>query len=386
MHVLEGSVRKSGDALRITAQLVRADNGYHLWSETYERKLDDIFKIQDEIAAAVVQTLKVSLIEGSMPKTARTANTEAYNLYLRAQSIFLRENTKTDDETVVDYLRKVLDADPKFVDAWEELSEALSVEGENGFVPMDSARKEAGLAAQHALELGPGLADPHVAMARILIVDDLDLTGGEDQLRQALELEPNNAWALSLAGMLAGWRGDFDKAIKIMQSSVAGDPVNSSRYRDLANILFFARKYPGAMDTYRKRLDMNPGDREKHQFIGRVLLAKGDSLGALAEMDRETDDQRRLSNSYRVLAYDALGRKAEADAALTYLEQKDDDPYGIGRAYANRGDRDQAFKWFDRAYRQRDSSLLAAKVDPLLKNVQSDSRFTVVLKRLGLAH
>lgn len=152
-HVLEGSVRKSGNHMRITVQLVRADNGYHLWSQTYDRQVDDIFKVQDEIAGAVVKALKISLIGGALPESAGTQNVEAYSLYLQARAIHLQAKSRSDYEKEIEYLRKAIDADPRFANAWASLSTVLSVQAEYNYAPASQATEESRRAANRALEL-----------------------------------------------------------------------------------------------------------------------------------------------------------------------------------------------------------------------------------------
>jgi TolB-like protein len=389
-NVLEGSVRKSGNHLRITAQLVRADNGYHLWSETYDRQLDDIFKIQDEIAGAVVKALKISLIGGSLQGSTGTQNVEAYNLVLQATSMRRRANERVEYERAVEYARKAVDADPQFADAWAALSDTLVSEGrllreEGNKGDADRLIKEARHAAKQGIKLNPRLPDPHLAYANILRSVDLDVRGADAQNQQALELEPNNQWALDQAGFSALFRGQFDKALELIQKSSAIDPVNPVRYNDLALAYYFAGKYPEALAASRKMLDLDPGAREEYfELIAWVSLARDDSAAALTAI--ESAKKLRENCACLVLAYDALGRKAEADAALANLEKHHagDNAYEIGLVYANRGEIDQAFGWFDRAYRQHDPELLNLKVSPRTRMVGSDPRFNALLRKLDL--
>jgi TolB-like protein len=382
-YVLEGSVRKSGNVLRVTAQLIRVDTGYHLWSETYDRQLDDVFKVQDDIARAVVSALKVSLIGKALPESAGTQSIEAYDLYLWARSIYVRAHTRADYEKVVEYLRKTIDADPKFANAWALLSTALEVQGEENYVPAAQADSEGRRAAFRSLELNPKLPDAHTALARIYIVQDLDRVRGEEQLREALQLDPNSSWALSWAAILAAHNGKFDSAIALVRKSIDSDPVNPTRYGNLAAIFYYARKYPEALTASRKSDDLRAGANSSSIVGGLISLATGNPENALKQIEADPD---LAACECRVLALDALGRKQEADLVLANLEQNhaSDNANGIAKVYASRGDLDQAFKWFDRGYRQHEADMMWVKVDPLVKNVQTDPRFNTLLRKLGL--
>ena len=201
--VLEGSIRRSGNHLRITAQLVRADNGYHLWSETYDRQLNDIFKVQDEIAGAVVKALKISLMGQSLSESAGTQNTEAYNLFLQGKSMWRHANETADYERVAEYLRKAVDADPQFADAWALRSRAVLQQALSGPVRDQKLIEEARRAATQALKLNSALPGPHFAYGDILFVVDLDFRSSAAQYEQALELAPNSAEALRY---VANWQ------------------------------------------------------------------------------------------------------------------------------------------------------------------------------------
>ena len=394
-YVLEGSVRKSGKALRVTTQLIRVDTGYHLWSETYDRQLDDVFKVQDDIAREVVKALKISLVGESRPLSAGTGNVGAYSLYLQARAIYQHANGREDYANVVDYLRKALELDPQFSNAWVLLSVALSAQAEDGFVAANLVQGEARAASQQALKLNPRLPDAHIAAARILLVDDLDVRGAELQVRQAIELDPNNSWALSYVAVQASRMGEYDKAMEAIKKSITQDPVNPYRYQDLSGILYYGRKYPESLAAYRKMLDLNPGitGEDIRLFKAQVLLASGNPQAALEEIDGEKANITENSSSLatgtvllRALAYDDLGRNAEADTQLAALknDRSTDRSFDIALVYSNRGKIDEAFEWFDKAYRLRDNGLIYLRVYPLLKNVQSDRRFNQLLHKLGL--
>jgi TolB-like protein/cytochrome c-type biogenesis protein CcmH/NrfG len=386
-YVLEGSVRQSGKTLRVTAQLIRADNGYHVWSRSFDRPIGDVFKIQDEVAAAVVKALKVSLSAGATPKEVGTNNVEAYNLYLQARSIDLHANTAEDYENVVKYLRQALTLDDSFARAWATLSGAYKTQAQLGFADGHFAWEAARDAAKRAIVADPNLAYGHLSLALILIYGELNLRDGYFEMRQALALDPRDGLALSMAALEAASQGQFEKAIALARKGVESDPVHPWRYLDLSRVLYLATKYEDALVAIRKQSDLDPTFHALHLEIAEVLLAQGNPQAALAEADREPDAKLREQCGCRVLAYQALGRTQESDAALAIMEKKhaDEDAYDIGRIYASRGDPDKAFEWFDQAYQQRESDLIWVKVDPLLKNVQSDPRFLLLLKKIGLS-
>jgi len=385
-YVLEGSVRKAGGAIRVTAQLIRADNGYHIWSETYDRKLDDVFKVQDEIGAAVVEKLKLSLASASFGSYVGTQNVEAYNRYLQARSIYEHYSGEPELRIAIAYLRQALDADPTYANAWALLSNSLSTLVEEGYESADKMGDEPRRAAERAITVGPQVADGYVALARILIVSQWDLTGAGALIRQALRLDDRNQWALSWAATLAAMKGEFDKSLEFVHRSIVSDPVNPYRTLDLAEISYYAGKYSDAVAAQRRVRDLNPGDPWNQCAIGRDLQALGNSGGALEEIERVSDTDMRETCLWRVIADDALGRKADADAALAKLSKQHakDGPCDIARVYASRGQLDQAFSWLDQARRVRDYQLLWIRVDPIFAQVRSDPRFSVLLRKMNL--
>jgi adenylate cyclase len=383
-HLLEGSVRKSGGTLRITVQLVRADNGYHLWSEAYDRKLDDVFKVQDEIANAVVKALKVSLLGDPVPMPKGTGNIEAYNLYLQGRAILLRADSPDDYERSADYLRRALKLDPGFAPAWVWLSVAHIVQA-GSTLPAREGFEQARQEVSRALALDPNLSEAHSANGYIHIFYDWDWTGAEVELRKALELDHGNCFAWWHLGYLEEIRGQFEKALRSHQMAVASDPLNPEAYSGLGHVYYRMEDFAQAQAAYRKSRDLAGGSLSNPGFmIGLIKLAGGDPKGALAEADRLKDDEDRLFGE--ALAYHALGRKAEADLALAGFEKKfaEQDAYRIARVHAYRGEKDQAFTWLDRAYRQRDAGLPFFGTDPLLKDLRSDPRFREFLRKMNL--
>ena len=227
-HLLEGSVRKEGNRVRVTAQLIRASDGSHLWSETYDRTLEDVFKVQDEIADAVAQALKVTLLDGGLPERM-PASSEAHNLYLEGK-YFLQRRTKDDYEKAIMSFKRALAADGGFAPAWAGLAWVYALQAGLGLIPAESGSKQARDAAQRALGLDSKLVEAHTAMVYILTGYDWDWAGAEVEVQQVLTLDPGNADALYSAGILARTLGRFDEAISLYRRALARDPLECCRY------------------------------------------------------------------------------------------------------------------------------------------------------------
>ena len=382
-NVLEGSVRKSGNHVRISVQLDRADNGYQLWSETYDRTLDDIFKVQNEIASAVVNALKASLLAEVVPMPKGTGNSDAYILYLQAHSIYLRASTPADWDKVADYLQHALKLDPTFAPAWAMLSGVRSAQAGPRDGEHPQGWEEARRAARQALALDPKLLRAHTAMAKIQLLHDWDWAGAQAQINEALELDSGDSAALWWAGSLSWAMGQLDKAHELYQRSVALDPLNPHSYLALAVLLRRMGKLADAQILLRKALDLNPGEEGAPFESGLVLLAGGNTTSALAAFERGDEDTVWFG---RAIIYHASGRKADADSVLADLEKKyaGEDAYGIAQILAFRGDLDQAFVWLDRAYHQREYICVFVKSDPLLRNLWPDPRYKAFLRKMKL--
>ncbi len=384
-HVLEGSVRRSGDHLRVTALLVRADNGSHVWSETYDRQLDDIFKVQDEIAAAVVSALKIALTERALPRVSVASNTTAYTLFLQGRAMFRRAATKSEYETAIDYLQRSTMADPAFASPWVELSNAYRDQWIDGLIDYTTATVHAHRTAERAVALDPALGAAHGALASAYWFLEWNWDAAAPEFRKAYELDPANANVVrNLADFMFARGGDDETIIGLFEKAAELDPVYDANYVRLADALYCMGRLSEAEAAIRRAMDLSPANSWWHYALAEVLLARGEPAAAHAEVLHASNATvRRLSTA---LTYAALGRTAAADAALADAENQDaaNWAFEIAKVHAYRGQTDRAFAWLERAYRQRNSALMAIKRDPLLENVRSDPRYKAFLRKLKL--
>ena len=380
-HILEGSVRKSGNTVRITAQLINAIDGTHLWSETYDRNMDDIFKVQDEIAGAVVSQLKVALL---VPIQPATQNPEAYNLYLQGK-YFADRRGKENYALAIEKYKLALAIDSNSAPAWAGLAFVYISQVGSGDVPVKVGFTQAREAVQQALQIDPLLSEAFAVQGRIYWSYDWDWAKADESTKRALELAPGNAASLLTAGRLALNSGRFDKAIALLKQSIAIEPLRAYTYIIMAQAHYYAGNFPEAEAASRKALELNPASPVTNYRLAMVQLEQGKYEAALESILKEPHEGWRFSGL--PLVYYKLNRKAESDAALKELITKysQEGAYQVAEAYAYRGEIDLAFQWLERAYQQRDPGLTEMKVSRLLKNLHSDARWLPFLKKMKLA-
>src|SRR5882724_8139199 len=381
-NVLEGSVRKAGNSVRITAQLIKAGTDTHLWSQTYDRKLDDIFAIQDEIAADVVKQLKVTLL-GAAPK-ARTTDSEAYALYLQAVQLGRQNTAEAYKESDALY-RKVLAIDPRYAPAWSELARNFTNETGQGLLPPKEGFAQAREATMKALAIDPDYAPAHARLGWIAMLGDNDLAGAALHFKHALALDPADLDVLRNSAILLTSLGRLDEAMALDEALVRRDPVNVSALFNLGVDQRNAGKFDAAIASFRTVLSLNPGQGGAHAELGNALLLKGDAQGALAEIEQETSENWKMIGL--PMAYHALGRKADSDAALAALTAKyeKDSPYNIAYVYAYRGEADKAFAWLDKAIEYGDGGLAEIVTENLFDKIHADPRWLAFLRKIGKA-
>jgi tetratricopeptide (TPR) repeat protein len=380
-NVLEGSVRKSGDQVRITAQLIRAAEGYHLWSETYDRKMDDIFKIQDEIAGEVVKQLKVTLL-GAAP-TVRQTDPKAYTLYLQAVQLG-RQNTPEAFTQSDALLKQVLEIDPRYAPAWHDLARNFLNKANFGLLPNSEAYTRAREADEKALAIDPNDAPAHSSLGYIADANS-DLVSAAKHFERALALDPSDLGVLSNSASFLQDLGRLQEALSLKEAVVRRDPVNVITLQNLGRDQRFTGQFDAAIATFRSVLSLSPGHGQTHYEICVAMLLKGDATAALAEIEQEKTEAWRLIGL--PMAYHALGRKTESDAALATLIAKfeKDAPYNIAYVYAFRGEPDKAFEWLDKAVQYQDPGLSEILVENLFDKIHSDPRWLPFLRKIGKA-
>jgi TolB-like protein/tetratricopeptide (TPR) repeat protein len=381
-NVLEGSVRRSGDTLRITAQLVRGSDSSHLWSQTYDREMTDVFAVQDEIAGSVVSELKVRLL-GAAPKATAT-DPKAYALFLQAREIG-RRSTKLAFEQSIALYKRVLALDSAYTAAWVDMAGIYCSQVNEGLRLADEGIQLARAAITKALAIDPGYAPAHGRLGWIAIYHDRDLEAAARHIEYALALEPANSDVMNTADVLARRLGRLDQAIAIGKYQIDRDPLDLADHWDLGLAYLYAGRLNEGVAEFRTVLSLSPEIAGAHEIIGELLLEKGDAEAALTEMHQEPGENWRLTGL--AITLHALGRKAESDAALAQLIQKHEKTWAYSIAYvlAFRGETDRSFQWLENAVQYHDPTLGATPVDRVLAKLHADPRWLPFLRKVGMA-
>jgi TolB-like protein/Tfp pilus assembly protein PilF len=384
--VLEGSVRKSGDTLRITAQLIRTADSSHLWSETYDRQMTDVFKVQDEIAGAVVAQLKVKLLpEQQVINAHRTTDTEAYNQYLLGNQYFNRNSTEGYQLAVSAY-QKAVALDPNYAAAYAGLATAEFYASDFSATAEESTlvRQRAQAAVDKAIALAPDLADGYIARGLYRCSILWDWSGAQADFDKALALEPGSSLAYRRLGLLFQSLGRLPEAIAATRKAIELDPLSSSAWGNLGAIyLSNPDQFREAREALDRALSINPEANLALHYLVVLELLEGHAQVAL-------DQSRRFGEVWRqmgvAMAEHSLGHVRESQQALDELIAKyaHDWAFQIAEVYAWRGEPDKAFEWLERAYVQRDAGFAVFKSDPTLKSLWSEARFAAMLKKVGL--
>jgi TolB-like protein/Flp pilus assembly protein TadD len=384
-NVLEGSVRREGTRVRIRAQLVKASDGFQLWSDSYEHDLKEIFALQDDIADAVTSALRLKLLPGKSRATLPTSRTtpEAYQYFLQAR-YFGRMGDKESAQKSLDYINRAIQSDGRYASAYAWRAGLTLSLGGMAWMDYSEAIVKARRDIEKAIELDPNLADGYRVLSLIQCAVEANCPMAEITLKRALELAPGDSESLGQSGLVAMCLGRQEEAVELLQQALALDPLQPQRYLRLAQNLRDLGRYEEAQAALRKALDLNSQTVWLHETWGELYLAQGRAREALEEMGKETAIS--LRDLGMALAYKALGRNQDSKATLENLVSlcPNDCAYQIAEAHAYRGEADQAYEWLNRAQRQHDGGLMLIKTDLLLKSLRGDPRYAQLLKSLHL--
>jgi serine/threonine-protein kinase len=367
----------------VSAQLIRAADGTHLWSQTYDRKLSDVFKVQDDIAGTVARALNTALRSAATPNAEEGApNQEAYNQVLLGNYFFSRGGERDDQRAVAAYTQATK-VDPNYALAWAKLATATAY---GTATPERHAKARAAL--QRSLSLDPNLAYAHLELGRQLY-DEWDWGGAKAEFQRAIELDSDyllaRAW---LAWSTEGILGRFDRNIAYLRQLISRDPLDAEPLYYLAVNLEDAGQFDSAAAIWQRLLQLSPGYEGGHESYAEVLLLAGRPQEALEALQEETDDLAKQEGL--ALIYWKLGEKTKSDTALTKLKERQAEgghaayAYTVAEVHAYRGESDAAFEWLERSYKLKANGMTVILIDPLLRSLHGDPRFDALVARLKL--
>jgi len=384
-YVLENSLRESGDHMRLTAQLIQVKDQTHLWSQDYDYPVKDILIVEDDVARAIAHEVQLRLSSQQQAdlSQSRPVNPEAFDAYLQGYYFFER-NTDKDTDKAAKYFQRATELDSSYALAWVWLSRVRNWQANTGAIPAEEGRRAAREAVERALALNPNLAQAHIQMGRIKQQIDLDWVGADASFRRAVELEPGNPGTVRMAAFSAEMLSRFDEALQLDRRAVELDPLNAESWEFRGETEFSIGQLDEAAADSKKALELNPDVWPGPILLSQIYVVQGRPQNALAEIELVRYDPAR--GFLYAVAYYALGRQKEADTALSELIAKYHarSAYDIAQVYAFRKQSNEAFKWLNQAYAQRDSGLIGTNVDPLLKNLHNDPRFAAFLKKIRL--
>lgn len=393
--ILEGSVRKSGKRVRVTAQLIEVATDSHLWSRTYDRDLDDIFAVQDDIAQAVVLELRRTLMgdgartdgaavagEVRSAATGRTDDAEAHRLYLQGR-FFAQRSTKDETLKAVELFEQAIARDPNFAAGWAGLSISTWTLAGHSWVPAAEGFERSRAAARRALELDPDLAEAHIAMARLHMVD-WKWDAARESLERARSIAPGDAQVLRALGRLLITLGRREESLECYRQAVELDPLNYGGLFNLGAYYFFAGRLQEAEELIRRALELNPLGGMSHGMLAFIHLSRGELAQCLEESRQESNAIPRLSSE--AMAQHSLGHADLSDRAIAaMLEHSGDDAaFNVAQVFAWRGEADRVFEWLERARVARDVGISNLLFDPFLAPFRADPRYRALLKKIGL--
>jgi TolB-like protein/Flp pilus assembly protein TadD len=384
-NLLEGSVRKQGDRVRIVAELINAADGRALWSETYDRELKDVFAVQSEIATAVTDQLKIKLLGAPAKSDAAPSNDNlaAYNA-LQQGTFYFRLSTEEGTRKATEFYGEAIRLDPRYALAYAQLSAAwrqLAATWLAG-AEANAAYAKARNAAQTALSLAPNLAAGHEALGFVLVTPDLNFTAAEAEFRKAEKLAPADAGPKFALSFLFAAQGRLAEAENIMRQTLALDPLGVTRYLNLARILIAGGRYDEAEAALRKAIELQPAAARLHAYLTTLDVIRGDAAAAL--QDAQLEPKGFWRDYALALALQIQNDRGATDAALQKLidENAVSGPFQIATVYGLRKEPDKMFDWLERAYTEHDPGLTQLLGTPFILNYRDDPRFAALCQKL----
>jgi tetratricopeptide (TPR) repeat protein len=387
----------AGKRVRVGAHLIQTTTDSQLWSQSYDRELDDIFAVQDEIAQAVVAELRTRLLGETQDASAtaqvraevqaaasgRGKDAVAYELYLQGR-FYVDRFTPDDAAAGIEYYRRAIALDPEFALAWAWLARAYADQAAYAWAPAAEAFERAKDAAELSLQLNPDLAEGHAVLGLCRLANDRNWRGAEASFRRALELAPGNALVLRHAAIMAACLGRDDESIALLRRAVTLDPLSVPVLRLLGQRCLYVGLLADAETALQKVFELNPRGGFTHYWLGMNYLLHGRRVEALSMFKREANDVFSLLGL--AVGEHALGHRTEAEAALRELiaRHADSAAFQIAGAHACLGDTDQAFEWLEQADLKRDPGLVEIKAEILLRNIHDDPRWPALLQKMGL--
>jgi tetratricopeptide (TPR) repeat protein len=383
-HIVEGSVRRSGNHLRVTAHLIRAADGTDEWSRTYDSTVDDALRLQSEIAVAVARALEVSVVSTAAVSAPVTANPEANDLYLRGLHA-IDSYTGDSEREAASLFQRAIDLDPSFVSAHELLGLAHLLLAFDGYVPAEEGFAQARADAEWLVKRDPRSAKGHGLLARYHTLYSWNWKEAEREANAALAIKPDDWGGLYTAADVAKAQGKLPQAEQLFKASLVSDPLNADSHCELSVVLRGENRLAPAEEEVRRCLAITPGFPGGAAQLAATLLDEGRPQEALAAAPEESDEGLRLAVLAEV--YYALGRKNDAQKTL---EQATDArvqvrPTYVALAYASMGQPDRAFHWLDRAYQDHDPWLTYLMASPEFAKLRGDPRYPVFLRKMGLS-
>ena len=395
--VVEGSIRFAGKRIRVSVQLGDATNGFQLWSETYDRTLDDVFAVQDEIAQCVVEEIREHFLGDTINEEeakhieeevadamkGRDAHPEARRLLLLGRH-FLDRTTRDDGLKAIEYFERAVELDPSYALGWAELSHALSVGAGKNWLAVDETYMRARDAAIRAMAEEPGLAEAYAALGRIQAAYDLDLNAASESYAKALELAPGSTVVADGASILELRLGNNDRAVELSRSVLDRDPLSGAIWHNLGYILHAAGKLEEAAAALRKAIDLSPTRNASFAMLSSVLLDQGDETAATTAAGAEPDEFWRNWAFAIIAARTSNRQRCKESAAKLEEGYSPGDAFQLAEVFAASGSLDKAFGWLEKALDERDPGITHAKASVHLRTLHDDARWEALTKRLGL--